>query len=256
MIICWGIPWNILQNKNYNKIVIFQGTNENDINSYHVHSTIDRWRNGDLEKEVISYNITDDNSNFYFIKYQINSDESTRTDLILTTTELTPKEKRLVKDLKFMLDPIIAANISEDGTFEAFNETDFMYGINFSLNYFNIYPPQTYFIMSNLPKNIEPMILLYARYFVLLIKATGIKFRDFSYSDNGLSLNQSFGAAIDSAIQQTLEAINATLKQVKMDIAVAELSDAVGSLNFATGPRLTMYPSGLFSLFGPIVNPG
>ena len=233
--ISWNIPYPILQNPDYTKINIYRGTNENDINSYTVIASIDRWVNGDVEKETDTYYDAQGNDTlYYFVRY---TDGARLSKILLTNFELSPKEQRWVEQLRQMLDPIICSTILEDGTMRPMSDADLMLGIRMALDYFNTYPPMTEFTFANFPKGggYEGTILMFAQVFTLLGKYIGLSLRDFSYSDNGLSLNQNnWGQAVGNAIDKILGILNPLMQKTKMDFSDS-LGTSVGSSMWAVG---------------------
>lgn len=233
--ITWNIPNPILQDPNYKYINIYRGTDENNVNSYKIIETIERWKNNDLENEVDHFIDEEGNdSYYYFVKYS--DGESKLSNILLTNFELSPKEQRWVNNLRSMLDPIICSNILADGTMRPLSDADLMLGIKMALDYFNNYSPVTNFTFANFPKGggYEFPVLMFSQVFTLMSKYIGLSLRDFSYSDNGLSLNQSWGPAVKSAMDQILSIINPLMQRIKMDFSDG-LETGLGSTMFAIG---------------------
>ena len=247
--ISWSIPYNILQDASYTSINIYRGKNENDESSYDLISTIDRWVNNDPTQEVDTYTDSTGNESFYyFVRYK--QDNGTLSKILLTTFDLNPKQIRLVTSLRKMLDPIITSEILQDGTMRPLTDTDLMQGINMALGFWNTYPPVTQFNLASFPKEYESMLLLFAQYFSILNKALGLQLRDFSYSDNGLSLNQQFTPAIQNALSNIMGFLQPLMQKTKMDFSLGS-AGYLGSTMFSIGMngRMGTYPIDLFSLF-------
>lgn len=234
--ISWNIPYPIMQNPNYTKINIYRGTDENDVNSYTVIATIDRWIDNNVENEVDTYyDDKGDEQKYYFVRYTNGS--TLLSKILLTSFELSPKEQRWVESLRQMLDPIICSTILEDGTMRPMSDADLMLGIKMALDYFNTYPPMTDFTFANFPKGggYEFPILYFACVFTLIGKMLGLSLRDFSYSDNGLSLQQNnWGQAVSQAIDKILGILNPLMQKTKMDFSDS-LGTSVGSSMWAVG---------------------
>lgn len=247
--ISWSIPYNILQNAEYTSINIYRGTNESDDSSYVLLTNIDRWVNNDPTQEVDTY--TDDNgkeTEYYYVRYK--KDNGTLSKILLTTFDLNPKQLRLVNSLRKMLDPIITSDILQDGTMRPMEDVDLMMGINMALGFWNSYPPTTEHTIANFPKQYESILLMFAQYFTILSKMLGLEIRDFSYSDNGLSLNQQFTPAIQNALTQILGFINPLMQKTKMEFSTGSAS-WLGSAQFSVGlnGRLGTYPLSIISIF-------
>lgn len=234
--ISWNIPYPIMQNPTYTKINVYRGTDENNINSYTKIATLERWVNGNVENEVDTYCDTKgDNTKFYFVRYTDGG--SALSKILLTSFELSPKEQRWVEQLRQMLDPIICSSILEDGTMRPMSDADLMLGIKMALDYFNTYPPMTDFTFANFPSGggYEFPVLMFAQVFTLLGKYIGLSLRDFSYSDNGLSLQQNnWGQAVGQAIDKILGILNPLMQKTKMDFSDS-LGTSVGSSMWAVG---------------------
>lgn len=253
--ISWNIPYPILQNPDYKYINIYRGTNENDVNSYKIINVIDRWHDCNVENEVDTFmDESGDSSKFYFVKYT--DGETKFSKMLLTQFELTPKEQRWVNQLRQMLDPIICSDILADGTMRPMSDSDLMLGIRMALDYFNTYPPMTEFTFANFPKGggYEFPLLMFAQVFTLMGKYIGLSLRDFSYSDNGLSLTQNnWGQSVSNAMDKILSILNPLMQKTKMDFSDS-LGTGLGSTSWAIGTngRLSGIPSGVFDILRSI----
>lgn len=247
--ISWSIPYTILQNANYTTINIYRGTNENDFSSYSVIANINRWANDDPTQEIDTYvDPTGSTSYYYYVRYKTN--ENILSKVLLTVFDLTPKQLRWVNSLRKLLDPIVTSDILQDGTMRPMEDTDMIMGINMAMGFWNTYPPVTEFTIDTFPKDYESFIFMSAQYFVILSKMLGLELRDFSYSDNGLSLNQSFTPAIQNALQQILGYLNPLLQKTKMEFSTGSVS-FLGSAQYAISMngRMGAFPIDLISMF-------
>lgn len=252
--ISWNTPYPILQNPDLKYINIYQGTDENKLSSYEVIAKIDRWINNDLEKEIDTYTVENGTDNlFYFVRYS--DEQNNLSKILLTNFELSPKELRWVENLRSMLDPIICSSILADGTMRPLSDSDLMLGIRMALDYFNNYSPVTDFTFANFPKGggYEYLILMLSCYFALMSKFVGLSLRDFSYSDNGLSLNQSWGPAVKNAMDQIMAIINPLMQRSKIEFSDG-LATGLGSTNWAVGVNGRMStPPEIFNIINAIV---
>lgn len=247
--ISWTIPYTILQDPSYTTINIYRGKDETKESSYELIANIDRWINNDKTQEVDTY--TDEEgkqSEFYYVRYK--KDNGTLSKILLTVFELNPKELRWVGQLRNMLDPIITSVILQDGTMRPMSDTDLMLGINMALGFWNSYPPTTEHTITTYPPQYEYMLLMFAQYFSILNKMLGLELRDFSYSDNGLSLNQNFTQAIQNALSQILGFLNPLLQKTKMEFSTGSVS-WLGSAQYSIGMngRMGQFPIDLLMMF-------
>lgn len=247
--ISWTIPYNILQDASYTSINIYRGKDETNESSYELIANIDRWVNNDPTQEVDTY--TDEHGNeheYYYVRYK--KDNGTLSKILLTVFDLNPKELRWVSQLRKMLDPIITSEILQDGTMRPMTDTDLMLGINMALGFWNSYPPTTEHTITTFPKEYEYMLLMFAQYFSILNKMLGLELRDFSYSDNGLSLNQNFTQAIQNALAQILGFLNPLLQKTKMEFSTGSAA-WLGSAQWALGlnGRMGQFPIDLLCMF-------
>lgn len=247
--ISWTIPYTILQDPSYTTINIYRGKDETKESSYELIANIDRWINNDKTQEVDTYiDETGKQSEFYYVRYK--KDNGTLSKILLTVFELNPKELRWVGQLRNMLDPIITSVILQDGTMRPMSDTDLMLGINMALGFWNSYPPTTEHSVTTFPKEYEYMLLMFAQYFSILNKMLGLELRDFSYSDNGLSLNQNFTQAIQNALAQILGFLNPLLQKTKMEFSMGSVA-WLGSAQYAIGlnGRMGQFPIDLLCMF-------
>lgn len=247
--ISWSIPYNILQDASYTSVNIYCGSNENDDSSYTLLTNIDRWVNNDPTQEIDTY--TDESGNetkYYYIRYK--KDNGALSKIFLTTFDLNPKQLRLVNSLRKMLDPIITSDILQDGTMRPMEDTDLMMGINMALGFWNTFPPVTDHTLASFPKEYETMLLMFAQYFSILNKALGLQLRDFSYSDNGLSLNQQFTPAIQNALSNIMGFLQPLIQKTKMEFSTGSAS-YLGSTMFSIGMngRMGTFPVDLLQMF-------
>lgn len=247
--ISWTIPYNILQDPSYTEINIYRGKDETDDSSYKIIATIDRWVDGDKTQEIDTY--TDEegkHDEYYYVRYK--KDNGTLSKILLTVFDLNPKELRWVGQLRKMLDPIITSDILQDGTMRPEQDVDLLIGIKMALGFWNSYPPTTEHTITNFPKEYEYILLMFAQYFSILNKSLGLQLRDFSYSDNGLSLNQQFTPAIQNALSNIMGFLQPLMQKTKMEFSMGS-SAWLGSAQWALGlnGRMGQFPIDLLCMF-------
>lgn len=247
--ISWTIPYNILQDPSYTEINIYRGKDETDDSTYKIIATIDRWVDGDKTQEIDTY--TDEegkHDEYYYVRYK--KDNGTLSKILLTVFDLNPKELRWVGQLRKMLDPIITSDILQDGTMRPEQDVDLLIGIKMALGFWNSYPPTTEHTITNFPKEYEYILLMFAQYFSILNKSLGLQLRDFSYSDNGLSLNQQFTPAIQNALSNIMGFLQPLMQKTKMEFSSGSAA-WLGSAQYAIGTsgRMGMFPIDLLMMF-------
>ena len=119
-----------------------------------------------------------------------------------------------------------------------------------ALGFWNSYPPTTEHTVATFPKEYEYMLLMFAQYFSVLNKALGLQIRDFSYSDNGLSLNQQFTPAIQNALSNIMGFLQPLIQKTKMEFSMGS-SAWLGSASYSIGlnGRMGQFPIDLLCMF-------
>jgi hypothetical protein len=139
-------------------------------------------------------------------------------------------EMQLVTQLRDMLGTTLS---TDPTTGIEFTDNQLLAGIQLGLNAFNIYPPVTCFTLDNFPQEYVVILLYLAQLFTLINKYLGMALNDFSYNDNGLSLNIDRGARINTAVSQVQTLINNLLAITKLEFAF--MGESVGTLQLPVG---------------------
>jgi hypothetical protein len=224
--IFWLIPDEIAQASNYDRIHIYRSDQEQ--TGYVLLA--------DIVSGVPSYVATYEDSSagngrdkYYLIRFY-DSTAPVETKYYLTFFELTPREMRLVNTLKGMLGSVV---ITDPTSLVRFTDDELIAGLTLALQYFNVYPPITSFTIDDFPKDYEVILIYGAQITTLLNKYLGLAITDFSYSDNGLSLNLDRGAKVNTAIQNSMNWYNQLIGIAKLEFAFT--GEGLGSLQLPVG---------------------
>lgn len=237
----WSIPQKIINDPSFTKIQLWKGTNESDVGTYSILVSLDRWglTGGiiDYEKEVSSYNdSTGTDAHFYFIKY-FNPESNISSKILEVLNELNPKQVRMASTFRRYVDPIVASIIEVDGTFTPFTDEDSFQSLELGAGFLSSYTSRDMSV-NNIDKKYESLLYLVSLQLCLLVKGLGISLRDFSYSDNGLSLAQDMGGKVSEAYTKIAALIETILKRVRLDVGFSsDYTDDLflGSYNIAVG---------------------
>jgi hypothetical protein len=138
--------------------------------------------------------LTSKDSYYYLIRYY-NSASQKESKFYLTWKALSPKEQRLVEQIKCVVTPWITQFCTDD---------DLRAGLILAMNAINMFPPSTNFTLDTFPTNLEPFLVSGSAAFALMFKYLGIAITDMSYSDMGFSLNIDRGVKIKTAIDMLM----------------------------------------------------
>jgi hypothetical protein len=131
---------------------------------------------------------------FYLVRYY-NSNAMAESKFYLVYKSLTPREQRLVEQIKHCVTPWISQFCTDD---------DIRGGLTMALNVINMQPPTTAFTLDTFPYNLEQLLLPGAAAFTLLCHYLGVAITDLNYSDMGFSLNIDRGAKVKTAIDMLM----------------------------------------------------
>lgn len=142
-----------------------------------------------------------------------NSVSGAVSDSVIAFKALTPREQRLVYQLRESLSRFITNRLADEEIRQYLVQ---------GLGAFNVYSPVTDFSLYDLDQNMEPLVLLSAQIIGVAHNLLGIGLTDISYNDNGIQVTTN---RIDK-LTQTFD---------KVSKAYNELL-AVAKLEYATGP--------------------
>jgi len=160
------------------------------------------------EDYVTTYTDQTGDSLFFYIVRYYDPISNSQTGIITAFQELTPREVRLITQLKTFVPAVMAQTTTDN---------DLRQVLLLALNSFNIYPPETGFDVMTFPRSYEAPWLQLSQITFLGYRYLGIAIRDFNYSDNGQSLTVDRGSKIDNIMSKLLADYNATIKLVKLN---------------------------------------
>lgn len=138
--------------------------------------------------------LSEKDSFYYLIRYY-NSAAQAETKFYLTWKALSPREQRLVDQIKCIVTPWITQFCTDD---------DIRAGLILAMNAINMFPPSTAFTLDSFPTSLEPFLVSGGAAFALMFKYLGIAITDMSYSDMGLSLTLDRGAKVKEAVSMLM----------------------------------------------------
>src|SRR5208282_1906911 len=192
--IYWTVTDAIYGDPSYDQIQIYRSQSETQ--TYSLIDTIQSGVNNVPPAQVTMYvdnTAGNDRTQYYGVRF-FNSIASIQTQFIVAFPELSPRESRWVFTLRQMMGSILQLNPQTEVDF---TDEELYIGVKMALQAFNIYPPVTSFISATFPSDWEPILFYLAQLFTLLNKYLGISINDFSYNDNGLSLNIDRGSRVN-----------------------------------------------------------
>jgi len=240
--IIWTIPSEYAADITWDKIRIYRSDTEQ--SGYVLLDTI----NSNTPNYVTEYTDVSagaDRSKYYLIRLYKTA-TNTESKFFLTLFELTPRELRLVNQLRDMLGTVVT---TDPTTLTSMSDEALASGIKLALGYFNAYPPPTTFTIDNFPYDYEMLLLYAAQIMTLLNKYLGLSITDFNYNDNGLSLNLDRGAKVNQAIQNSTAWLNSLFALAKLEFAPMGMGVGTLQLPISMGGQLSRGISNILDIF-------
>ena len=131
---------------------------------------------------------------------------SKTTDFVIGYFPFTPRETRLVDYVKNWVPDILVPDLNDQAYSLAFR---------FSLNSFNVHPPETSYTIDTFPMNYEHFLIMGAQVNLAMLKYLKLGVRDFSYGDMGFSLNIDRGTKITKAAEDIGKIYQGTIAMAK-----------------------------------------
>ena len=218
-IIEWKVPCSIQDDGSakWDKVNIYRAPSES--SEYVCIDTIDSAA-GNIW--IDTYNDTSSSANrmlAYLIKYYSTLNDA-ETKWYLTLYQLTPREQRLVEEVKLRLDRFTKLDLTDK---------EVRGGLQLALQHFNLRSPQTQYTLENFPLTHEIFLILGAQFMTILQKYLDVATRDFSASDSGLSLNIDRGSKMQYAMDKAMATYSELVVVAKLDLA-APMGMGVGTL--------------------------
>jgi hypothetical protein len=202
-VIFWQIPEVIKKDLEFDKVFIYRSFSENKD-----YSKIDEIPSRINSEWVNQYKDTSPEARrdrFYLVTYY-KTQKGFESDYLLTFFPPTPKEKRLIEEIRNRIPRIISDYLS-DLTIRS--------SLKLSVQHFNSVPPWTKFVLDNFPTSLENLLLLGAYYFSVWSQFLPVSIRDFRTSIAGYSLDVTRTDKIRAALEETFRMYNAIVKDVK-----------------------------------------
>lgn len=180
---------------------------------------------------------------YYLVTYYKPSLPTAETKWFITFFQFTPREQRLIDEVKTSVSPFIACKMTDK---------DFRAGLLLSLQLYNTYSPVTNFNFDNFPSNHEPLIVYGAQMTTLFIRYLGVAITDFSYTDQGITLSLDRG----SKIKQAIDNVTAMYNQMMFFAKIEQAFDAAGvgtlQLPVSIGGNLSSGLLGILDIFNAV----
>lgn len=236
LVIEWLVPAEIVPLiSTYTKIRMYKSTQEN--SGYTLLDTFDSQASGQFITSYVDTTALDSQRNcFYYLITYYDPIGLKETKWFLTFYQFTPREQRLIDQVKSAVSPFIACKMTD---------SDFRAGLVLALQWYNTYSPQTNFTFQNFPFIHEPLLIYGAQISTLLIKYLSVAITDFNYSDMGLTLTLDRGAKIKQAIDNVMNMYNQMLFFAKIESAFDATGVGTLQLPVSIGGNLS---SGLLNI--------
>lgn len=207
VIISWDLPAYLDNSREYHIKIYATSGQEDDEDGYSAAGDIDAKVGGTFRT---SYEYpSGELSYFFYIKYY-EYPSGPLLSRILCTVEDSIREQRLVRDIEEFLPNIIRNELvnlsrsSKNALVQAINSINGM-------------QPLTSYSLRNAPTTWEPALVYGGLIFLFLNLYVGVSFKDFSYGDNGLSLNVDRGSKMNTAIGNLVREYDKLAKSIKLN---------------------------------------
>jgi len=222
----WKVPSFVIEDGSYDKVNIYRSETEN--GEYEYIDTIDA-----LSGDTYINTYTDETEEasrhkYYLIKYYKTIDD-VESKWLTTFFNLTPKEKRLVDQIRGYIDSFTKIKLSD---FDVRN------GIFLAISQFNLRSPITNFTLDNFPKELEFFLIMLGSFQTILSKYLDVSIRDYSSSDSGLSLNIDRGSKLINALNQLQGQYDSLITIVKLNYAPSPIGLGTIALPISLGGNL------------------
>jgi hypothetical protein len=237
--IFWNIPTTVTATTNYTKVRIYRATSEQNIGSYILAAEIES-RSG--SSWINTFTDLNGTSSFFFHVRYFDPVSNTQTQLIPAYKELTPREARLVDQVRRNWLPPLLVSADDNSIRDS---------LVFAVQLFNMYPPViTEYTIDDFPQALEMCLLQFAQVTFLFGKYLNISFRDFSYSDNGLSLTVDRGGKMQTVIDMLTKNIDTYLKVLKLNFAPTGIGIGTVSLPISLGGTMNRGVMNALDVYG------
>ena len=212
VVIAWTIPIEIKEKWNVDRVNIYRSNKINEgyslINSINVVN----------QKIPTEYKDADGRRDyFYLVTFVSAPPESQESNYHLTYFYPNPNELRYIYILKSYLPDYLKTN----SIIGEFTDWDYLNGLNLGLQYFNSYPPITYFTLNNFPRQYEFIIIGTSLMFAIVGKFLPVSARDWSYSEpGGVTMQYDRGGKLQAAFEMVNKMYSQYISLIKMDLSI------------------------------------
>ena len=172
-----------------------------------------------------------------------NSISGAYTDSFMTFKSLSPREQRMVLQLRDYLSRFITNRLADE---------EIRQYIELSLNSVNLYSPATGFNIFSLPRELEPLVITGAVILGVAYNMLGIGFTDISYSDQGFQLTTSRYDKMSGMFDKVLGMYNNLLAVAKLEYAPGPEGVGTVMLPIGLGGNLNRGIMNVFDLLGAL----
>jgi len=236
--IFWTVPANL--SPQFDSINIYRSTTENYslINTIPLRDPVTNEFNTSYVDNTLK--LVDKDYYYYLIKFASATTEDAK--FYLTTYLLTPKEQRLVANIRSFLGTYISKNLTD---------VDIAIGIKYAIQLFNQITPVTSFDLKTFPPALESLIVLGGSIQTALAKYLGVALTDFNYSDQGLSLTIDRGTKVTAFIDKANSFYSEVVYWAKKEFMFSGLGVGTQPLPISVGGRFGNFTA-IFDLFNAV----
>jgi hypothetical protein len=212
VIIAWNIPIEIKEKWNVAKVNIYRSNKLNE--GYEFIQSLDVVNN-EIPTEYKDPNGKRDY--YYLVTFVSAPPESKESNYHLTYFYPNPNELRYIYILKSSIPDYLKTNT----VIGEFTDYDYLTGLNLGLQYFNSYPPLTYFTLNNFPRQYEYILIGTALMFTVVCKYLPVSARDWTYSEpGGVTMQYDRGSKFQTAFDMIQKMFSQYIMLIKMDLSI------------------------------------
>lgn len=160
----------------------------------------------------------------YVVTFSLSTVPGVESDYVLTYKTLSPREKRIIFQLRDSLSRFITNRLADEEIRQYLDQ---------GIGMFNARPPATEFDIFTLPKTMEPLVLYGSLIAGVSNNMLGIGFTDVSYTDNGWQLSGNRMDKMNSTLDKVLKIYDDLIRPAKLEFAYG--GDAIGTVSLPIG---------------------
>jgi hypothetical protein len=236
----WVIPSGVVS-PTYDSINIYRSSQE--AGNYTLLATIDILDGDDNPQTSYvdsTQSLASKDSVHYMVIFSGNSG-ATVSDSYLAYKALTPREQRLILQIRDSLSRFISNSLADEELRQYLEQ---------GLQGVNVYSPTTSFTAFDLPQSLEPLVILGAVIFGSAHNMLKIGFTDIQYSDQGWSLTANRMDKMGQQFDRIIKLYNELLAIAKLDYAEGPVAAGTCMLPISLGGNLGRSVLEIFNLIG------